>query len=100
VHILERDEAVKKHAKISSPGQGQGKLIIYTDGSGIDGKVGAAAMVEATHEHRHCQMGTEHDSTVYSAELRAVEMALEIVQDSPERARNGAMVFSNSQAAL
>jgi ribonuclease HI len=45
-------------------------------------------------------MGTEHDSTVYSAELRAVEMALEMVQDSPERARNGAIVFSDSQAAL
>ncbi|KAJ5660660.1 reverse transcriptase [Penicillium longicatenatum] len=99
VHILERDEAVKKHAEISS--QGQGKLIIYTDGSGIEGKIGAAAVVEATREHRHCQMGTEQDSTVYSAELRAVEMALEMVQElQDDRIQQGVVVFSDSQAAL
>ncbi|KAJ5639863.1 uncharacterized protein N7484_007725 [Penicillium longicatenatum] len=85
------------HTEISKKGE---KVIIYTDRSGIDGKVGAAAVVKATREHRHCQMGTEQDSTVYSAELRAVEMALEMVQDGPERARKGVVVFSNSQAAL
>ncbi|KAJ5901429.1 reverse transcriptase [Penicillium tannophilum] len=95
VHILERDAAVKTHSEISK-NQNQGKLLIYTDGSGIEGKVGAAAVVEATSEHRHCQMGTELDSTVYSAELRAIEMATELVQ---EHARH-AVIFSDSQAAL
>ncbi|KAJ5552062.1 reverse transcriptase [Penicillium frequentans] len=93
VVILERDEAVKTHLEIS---KNQGKLLIYTDGSGIEGKVGAAAVVEATHEHRHCQMGTEQDSTVYSAELRAIEMATELVQEHTQHA----VIFSDSQAAL
>ncbi|KAJ5809035.1 reverse transcriptase [Penicillium pulvis] len=105
VFILERDEAVKKHSEISrgqdrgqdhGQGQDQGKLIIYTDGSGIEGKVGAAVVVEATREHRHCQMGTEQDSTVYSAELRAIEMATELVQEHAQHA----VIFSDSQAAL
>ncbi|KAJ5190110.1 uncharacterized protein N7498_009095 [Penicillium cinerascens] len=50
------------------------------------GKVGAAVVVEATREHRHCQMGTEQDSTVYSTELRAIEMATELVQEHAQAA--------------
>jgi ribonuclease HI len=100
VHILERDEAVKIHSEISAKDQSQNQLIIYTDGSGIEGKVGAAAVVNTTLEHRHSQMGLEEDSTVYSAELRAIEMATDLIQELQYGRTRHATIFSDSQAAL
>ena len=49
-------------------------------------------------------MGDDDSSTVYSAELRAIEMALESVLNSNElcltRTKNGLVIFAESQAAL
>lgn len=51
-------------------------MILYTDGSGIEGRVGAAAVVNPEDQYAHGQMGDDNTSTVYAAELRAIEMAL------------------------
>jgi ribonuclease HI len=78
---------------------------MYTDGSEIEGKVGAAAYSHrgATHETRY--LGTDKESNVYAAELVAMNLALQIVmkakQDPATRYRTKATtIFSDSQAAL
>ena len=77
---------------------------MYTDGSGIQSKVGAAAVDETGEHIALSQMGDDDSSTVYSAELRAIEMALELVLGGDEakltRAKNGLVIFADSQAAL
>lgn len=48
-------------------------------------------------------MGTDDLSTVYAAELRAIEMVLDLVRTkvpSEERLDNGVTIFADSQAAL
>ncbi|KAJ5458797.1 hypothetical protein N7530_010741 [Penicillium desertorum] len=50
-------------------------------------------------------MGTDGEATVYAAELRAIEMALEIIKeislsDQQQRLANGAVIFTDNQAAL
>ena len=57
-------------------------LILYTDGSGIEGRIRAAAIVDLEDQHAHSQMGGNDTSTVYAAELRAIEMALTLVLES------------------
>jgi ribonuclease HI len=74
--------------------------MLYTDGSGIKEKIGAAAIVNPEKEYAHSQMGDEETSTVYAAELRAIEIALALVLQSTEPwtvlAKNGLVIFADS----
>ena len=79
-------------------------MILYTDGSGIEGKIGAAAIVDLEDQNIHSQMGDDSTSTVYAAELQAIEMALAMVLESTkpwtEQAKKEIVIFADSQAAL
>lgn len=104
VIIEDRDTAVKSHDHILSKGPRERPLILYTDGSGIEGRIGAAAVVHLEDRYAHSQMGDDDTSTVYAAELHAIEMALALASESREpwaaRAQNGLIIFADSQAAL
>ena len=50
-------------------------LDIFTDGSAIEGHVGAAAVAPRLKEGRICYMGTEEITTVFGAELQGIVMA-------------------------
>ncbi|KAG0160607.1 hypothetical protein PDIDSM_8137 [Penicillium digitatum] len=53
-------------------------------GAGIKAALGAAvypAYPYRRNEARLCNMGTDDDATVYAAELRAIEMALEVIKE-------------------
>ncbi|KAG0158785.1 hypothetical protein PDIDSM_6304 [Penicillium digitatum] len=87
------------------------KARLYTDGSGYQGGIGAAvypAYPYRRNEARLCNMGTDDDATVYAAELRAIEMALEVIKerfndDNEWRdclAKSGVVIFTDNQATL
>ena len=104
VIIEGREVAVEPHNQILMKDSRERPLILYTDGSGIEARIGAAAIVDLKDQHTHSQMGDDSTSTVYAAELRAIEMALAMVLESTEpwagQMKNGVVIFADNQAAL
>src|SRR6202043_2703852 len=73
-------------------------MCIYTDGSGIDNGVGAAAYCSNTLETRQEYLGTESTHNVFGAELVAIELATEMMKQKCEQYKR-CLYYSDSQAA-
>lgn len=71
---------------------------IYTDGSEIQGQVGAAAWCPGAGRNLTRYLGDNTQSTVYSAELVGIELALQIAQEL--EGCNGVTIFTDNQAAI
>lgn len=89
------EEAIKIH-DAAEPGT----IRIYTDGSGINNHVGAAAIaptlpVQNVRAKRKEYMGPETTSTIYAAELRGLVLALQIVRDVQETGINPSIALSS-----
>ena len=87
--------AKKRHDEaIHSPGT----ICIYTDGSGIDGHIGAAAYSPTTSNIKRQYLGAESEYNVYVAEVEAVKLAADIVQEIGETYEQ-CIIYFDSQAA-
>ncbi|KAJ5506147.1 hypothetical protein PEX1_013920 [Penicillium expansum] len=84
VIIEDRDVAVDRHNQILFKTSRDRPLILYTDRNGIEGKVGAAVVVNLEDHIAHSQLGDDDTSTVYAAELRTIGMGLALVLNSTE----------------
>jgi ribonuclease HI len=91
-----KKEAKKRHDETP---QDPNTICIYTDGSGIDGHIGAAAYSPTIAETRQQYLGTESTQNVYAAELYAVKLAIDIVQSSATKYTN-CTIYADSQAAI
>jgi hypothetical protein len=72
-------------------------IALYTDGSGINGRVGAAAICPKYQISRSSYMGQQSESTVYVAELQGILLALVIIL---QRQMQHAVIFTDNQATL
>ncbi|KAJ6436838.1 reverse transcriptase [Purpureocillium lavendulum] len=77
-------------------------LHIYTDGSGINGQIGAAAVCSTIQQTRSAYMGTEATSTVYAGELQGISLALDIAQQDRAEGyrRSKVLIYTDNQAAI
>jgi ribonuclease HI/exonuclease III len=81
---------------------------LYTDGSGIDGHVGSAAIMLTTPnipdspilQQRTEYMGKDTEKTVYAAELQGIHLALQILHTPRETRTTKAVIFADNQSAL
>jgi ribonuclease HI len=85
--------AIEQHGKVAK----QPVTALYTDGSGINGRVGAAAVCPQCNETRSVYMGEQSEATVYAAELQGILLALIIIL---RRQIQHAIIFTDNQAAL
>lgn len=92
------EKAIATHDRVI---QETNSLNIYTDGSGINGKIGAAAVVPTRKIIEKAYMGTEEISTVYAGELQGIRMGLDIARRErairPIRRIN---IFTDNQASI
>ena len=91
-----KDSAKDQHNKIQT--QSDPKIVtIYTDGSGIENKVGAAAYNSATKEISHQHLGNEEQFNVYTAELTAIHLVIKQLRNHHECLTG--RIYTDSQAS-
>jgi ribonuclease HI len=75
-------------------------LAIYTDGSGIDQKIGAAAVCPQLATTRKIFLGTEAEGRagIYTAKLQEIRIAADITKNQPNYSR--IIIFTDNQAAI
>ena len=102
------EEAISQHNSLYMEAN---NICVYTDGSGIHGHVGAAAvMILSTSDSesrpvlqkRTQYMGTDTQSTVYAAELKGILLALQILITSAntQHIDKNFVIFTDNQSAL
>ena len=73
-------------------------MTIYTDGSGIENKIRAAAYNSSTNEVSHQYLGSETQFNVYTAELKALHLAVNQLRNHDEYLTG--RIYSDSQASV
>ncbi|KAK0370669.1 zinc knuckle [Colletotrichum limetticola] len=88
-----RDRVSTSPEARSRPKRNTDAAHIYTDGSGIDGQIGAAAVCTTIQQTRKSHMGDDTTSTVYVGELQGIVQALEMAQADKEKGNHQSRVF-------
>lgn len=98
VIIDEREVAISIHNSIHKQ---NAHTMVYTDGSGYQGYIGAAAVIPALNVQVTECIGTEGTSTVYAGEACGIGFALKsLLRLERNREVKKPIIFSDSQAAL
>lgn len=91
-----KDDSKGEHNKMQECIDGA-TTAIYTDGSGIEGKIDAAAYNTTTDRVSHLHLGSEKQYNVFTGELAAMQLAVEMLRgDWHDTCR----IYSDSQAAV
>ena len=101
IHITKGTEAGKlEHNQIAREAKSNlGHVLAYTDGSEINGEVGASACIPELGTKAANYMGTNQVSTVYAGELRGLQLALDLALKHSLIIRR-LTIFTDNQAAI
>ncbi|KAI7978242.1 hypothetical protein EIK77_003561 [Talaromyces pinophilus] len=98
VVIDEREKAISVHKSVLKANT---HTMVYTDGSGYQGYIGAAAVIPSRNVQITECIGTERTSTVYAGEACGIKFALKsLIRLTLVRPIKEPVIFSDSQAAL
>ena len=73
-------------------------MMIYTDGSGINNNIGAAAYNATTNTTTHQYLGSETQHNVYAAELKAMHLGVKMLENNDEYLR--CHMYMDSEVAI
>lgn len=93
-----KEEAAKAHQERLHQISTQ-DLIIYTDGSGHDGHIGAAIYSPTARTTKGKYIGTDDTHNVYAAELTAIQMAVKLYEEKINEYMN-VYIFTDNQSAI
>jgi ribonuclease HI len=99
-YIDNAEDATSRHQKETK--KTSSNIHIYTDGSCINRKVGAAAVCLSTGHRKESYMGPETTSTVYAAELQGISLALRIADEDTtiKEKKSKIIIYADNQAAI
>ncbi len=97
---LSKQEAKTSQDNIIQANDPQKQLIIYTDRSGINGKIGAATFIPSQNIAVKAYLGPTHYFSVYSDELQAVAMALNSTSFSNCQLTQKVTIFTDNQSVI
>jgi ribonuclease HI len=100
VHIEATKETAKEYHDTTAPGHisDSSTISIYTNGSGIDSNIGAAAVCPTVSITAHQHLGTESSYNVFAAELTAIHLAIRMLENVPQYTK--CIIYVDSQAAI
>jgi ribonuclease HI len=97
IHIDADKETAEAHHLRTTLHPNNNSAHIYTDGSGINGGIGAAMYCHTDHNVQQRYLGKSSESMVYAAELEAIHMAVIHAKDLTQ---TESRIFSGSQPAM
>src|SRR5204863_3863308 len=93
-----KEEAAQEHQQRLQQIPAQ-DLIIYTDGSGHGGQIGAAIYSPTINVTKGEYIGTDNTHNVYAAELTAIQMAITLFEEKIQEYPN-VYIFTDNQSAI
>lgn len=97
---LSKHEAKTRHNSIIQTHDPQTQLIVYTDGSGINGKIGAAAVIPSQNATLKVYLAPACLFIVYFGELQGVAMALNSSTPVENQPLQKLTTFTDNQSAI
>ena len=98
ISAASKDEAAKAHQQRLHQISTQ-DLIIYTDGSGHNGHIGAAIYSPTTTVTKGEYLGTDDTHNIYAAELTAIQMAIKLFEEDIDKHPN-VYIFTDNQSTI
>jgi ribonuclease HI len=95
---LNKDKAAKAHQQRLQQMSSK-ELVVYTDGSGQNGHLGAAMHSPTISLTKGQYVGTDNTHNVYGAELTAIQMAIKLFEEKIDEYSN-MYIFVDSQSAI
>jgi ribonuclease HI len=93
--------AEEQHQEVAESNSNNSNLLdVYTDGSGIEGQVGAAAYSPKTSTTTYEYLALDTTANVFTAELTAIKLATAIFDDQDHSNFTACSIYADSQAAL
>jgi len=85
IATIPKDKAKEEHENFLKDNSTPNILFIYTDGSGIENHIGAAAYSPTTSAAAHHYLGKADNTNVYAAELTGIHLAVKMAGKSSEQ---------------
>ena len=96
---IPKENAKEEHIKLLKDNNTPNVLNIYTDGSGIENNIGAAAYSPTTSASAHHYLGKADTANVYAAELTAIHLGINMAGKSHEQ-YDKCFIFVDNQSSI
>ena len=96
---IPKDKAKEEHENFLRDNNTPNIIYIYTDGSGIENHIGAAAYSPTTSTVAHDYLGKTDNANVYAAELTAIHLGVKMAGKSQEQ-YDKCYIYVDNQSAI